>query len=147
MDVLVSEGNVVFLPKDYVAPETAKPDDLAGLSSEVTALSAGQTAVFQGRTEQVDVMEPELIARKLSWRQGVLAFSGDPLADVVADVSRYTDVVIEFEDDAIKDIPVSGYFKIGGVDEMFEALELMAGLQVEQISAKRVRLVRESEEG
>ena len=147
MDVLVSEGNVVFLPKDYVAPATAKPDDLAGLSSEVTALSAGQTAVFQGRTEQVDVMEPELIARKLSWRQGVLAFSGDPLADVVADVSRYTDVVIEFEDDAIKDIPVSGYFKIGGVDEMFEALELMAGLQVEQISAKRVRLVRESEEG
>ena len=141
VDVLVSEGSVVFLPKDFLAPDTAAPDDLARLSNEVTALSAGQTAVFQGRAEQVDLIAPELIARKLSWRQGVLAFSGDSLADVVADVSRYTGVAIEIEDDEIRDLPVSGYFKIGSVDEMFEALELMAGLQVERVSAKRVRLV------
>ena len=146
VDVLVSEGSVVFLPKDDFAAKTVTPDELARLSGEGTSLTAGQEAVFGAHAEQVDLIGPEMIARKLSWRQGVLAFSGDTLADVVADVSRYTGVDIEIEDEAIRDLPVSGYFKIGGVDEMFEALELMAGLQVEQVSEKRVRLVKVSEE-
>lgn len=142
VDVLVSEGSVVFLPSDFGSAKPVKPQEIASLSPALTAISAGQTAVFQERGEQVDLIEPEALARKLSWRQGVLAFSGDPLSDVVQDVSRYTDVVIEIDDQTLRDLPVSGYFKIGEVDELFEALELMAGLHAERVGAKRVRLVR-----
>lgn len=146
VDVLVSEGSVVFLPREAGPQGPVRSADLAALSETVTAISAGQAAVFQDRAEeQVDPIEPDVIARKLSWRQGVLAFSGDPLSDVVADVSRYTDVVIEIDDHALRDLPVSGYFQIGEMDELFEALEMMAGLEAEQVGAKRVRLVRASE--
>ncbi|MCK5746836.1 MAG: FecR domain-containing protein [Oricola sp.] len=146
VDVLVSEGSVVFLPRDMASKGPVRPAELASLSETVTAISAGQAAVFQDRAEeQVDPIEPDAIARKLSWRQGVLAFSGDPLSDVVADVSRYTDVVIEIDDQGLRDLPVSGYFKIGEMDELFEALEMMAGLEAQQVGSKRVRLVRMAE--
>lgn len=138
VDVLVSEGDVVFLSKKYLAAQAA------GLArtSEATAISAGQSAMFEESGERVDRIEPDALARKLSWRHGVLAFSGDSLEDVVADVNRYTDVVIEIDDATLRSLPVSGYFKIGEVDEMFEALELMAGLQAQRIGEKKVRLVR-----
>lgn len=142
VDVVVSEGSVVFVPFDADEARAGKHRQAASLSDGVTAISAGQAAVFRHRGEQIEVIEPDALARKLSWRQGVLAFSGDALSDVVADVSRYTDVVIEIDDETLRDLPVSGYFKIGEVDELFEALELMAGLHAERMGAKRVRLIR-----
>lgn len=143
MDVLVSEGKVVFLPEKTPALQ----QEITVTPQSATAVSAGQTAIIKNDVESVDIIEPEALARKLSWRQGVLAFSGDPLAEVIADVGRYTDIVIEIDDQTLRDLPVSGYFKIGEVDEMFEALEIMAGLQAERVSAKKVRLVRMAEAG
>ncbi|MEQ8178947.1 MAG: FecR domain-containing protein [Amphiplicatus sp.] len=145
--VVVSEGDVVFLTQKYLTAQAARREKSAPLPDEATAISAGQTAEFKESAERIDFIEPDAMARKLSWRHGVLAFSGDPLSDVVADVSRYTDVVIEIDDEMLRGLPVSGYFKIGEVDEMFEALELMAGLQAERIGAKKVRLIKLAERG
>lgn len=148
VDVLVSEGRVVLVPESSYPAQTAAPQEVGGaMMQAATAVSAGQSAVIKGDIESVDLVEPETLARKLSWRQGVLAFSGDPLSDVVADVSRYTDIAIEIDEQTLRDLPVTGYFKIGDVDEMFEALEIMADLQAERVSAKRVRLVRTVDEG
>ncbi len=142
VDVLVSEGDVIFQSQKYLAAQAAGLARAETMRDEATAISAGQSAMFEESGERVDIIEPDALARKLSWRHGVLAFSGDPLADVVADVNRYTDIVIEIDDAALRSLPVSGYFKIGEVDEMFEALELMAGLHAERVGEKKVRLVR-----
>ncbi len=147
LDVVVSEGRVIFVPEDAASAQSAAPQEITAMAQTATAVSAGQSAVIREDVESVDLIEPDALARKLSWRQGVLAFSGDPLSEVIADVGRYTDIAIEIDDQTLRDLPVSGFFKIGEVDEMFEALEIMAGLQAEKIDAKRVRLVRMTDRG
>jgi transmembrane sensor len=83
---------------------------------------------------------PQEATRRLAWRQGMLVFTGDDLSEVIADVSRYTDVEIEIADPRLNDLKVGGYFKVGEVEPMLEALETGFGVRVERLDAKHVRL-------
>ena len=78
------------------------------------------------------------MAKRLSWREGVLTFAGDPLEVVVEEISRYTTVSIEFSDPAVRAIRIGGRFPIGETDAMFAALEANFGLRVTRLSHDRV---------
>jgi transmembrane sensor len=80
------------------------------------------------------------VDRKLSWREGVLSFSGEPLEHVVEEVSRYTSITIVNSDPAIRDISIGGYFKAGETDAMFEALETSFGVRVNRVNDRLVYL-------
>lgn len=140
VEVTVSEGVVALLarpsPQD-VSPETIVPDeDLAPLA----ALTVGESAVFAEAVESVTRMSEEALDRKLLWRGGFLAFAGEPLATVVADVSRYTDIQIEIDDPALEALPIGGYFRVGEVEDMFESLEASFGIRVQRINPSKVVL-------
>lgn len=110
--------------------------------SLVSATDGGTELALVSRSSlvaQVELSPPD-VSRKLAWRQGMLIFNGDDLASVVADVSRYTDVRIEITDPALKTLKVAGYFKVGEVDPMLEALESGFGVKVERVGEKYVRL-------
>ena len=140
----LEEKITVTVAQGRVALYAAMSDDDKTRRVEMpsTELVAGQSALLSETVEEVATIGPEKLARKLSWRDGVLAFSGDPLSEVVADVSRYTDIKIEIDDAVLADLPVNGYFKIGEIGEMFEALEIMAGLEAERVGPKHIRLMR-----
>jgi transmembrane sensor len=70
----------------------------------------------------------------------MLVFNGETLPNVVADVSRYTDVQIEIADPTLNNLKVGGYFKVGEIDPMLEALESSFGVRVERVDDKHVRL-------
>ena len=134
--VTVEEGRVDIAALSTSSDEAAAPDGAVPLAR----LSAGQHAIFGAQVHEIArIAEPEL-KRRLSWRQGVLVYSGDPLAKVIADVSRYTDMTIEISAPELGGMPVAGYFRVGEVDALFEALELSFGLKVERIDDKHVRL-------
>ena len=78
--------------------------------------------------------------KRLSWREGMLTFSGDPLEVVVEEISRYTTISIEFTDPAVKATRIGGRFPIGETDAMFDALEANFGLRVTRLSHDRVLL-------
>lgn len=145
VDVMVAEGRVTVAPggdaveKAPLTPQEIKP--LAASASH-TEVDAGYSAVFDTTVEQVVSLEPQVMARKLLWRDGLLAFSDDPLSEVVEDVSRYTEVSIEIADQDLRDLPVAGYFRVGDIDAMFDALEVMAGLRAEWVDSKTVVLSR-----
>lgn len=142
VEVTVSEGVVALLSPH--APEAVKTQEFAE-ASPLAALTAGQNAVFAQKTvERVTRMSAEALDRKLLWRGGFIAFAGEPLSEVVADVSRYTDMHIEINDPALESLPIGGYFKVGEVEGMFEALEGGFGVEVERVSATHVRLTRAS---
>ncbi|MEX0300765.1 MAG: FecR domain-containing protein [Kordiimonas sp.] len=144
VEVTVSEGVVALFPQS----EGSVVDEALGLSvaslTPVAALTAGQNAVFSEEVESMTRMSDEALDRKLLWRGGFIAFAGEPLATVVADVSRYTDVVIEIDDPALEQLPVGGYFKVGEVEGMFEALEGAFGVSVERLSPTKVKLSQAS---
>lgn len=144
VEVTVEEGRVALASlsifKESAASAGAEPVERAQLAQ----LTAGQRAVFAERVEEIEQLpEPEL-RRKLSWRQGMLAYSGESLAEVVDDISRYTDISIEIADPSIRDRLVAGYFRVGETEALFESLERSFGIEVQRIDANHVKLVSAS---
>ena len=78
------------------------------------------------------------ISKRLSWTEGVLIFSGEPLEDVVREISRYTTVSIEFSDPAVSAIRIGGRFPVGETETMFDSLETNFGLQVIRLDHNHV---------
>ena len=142
--VTVTHGRVALFggPQEEVITDT--PSRLLP-KAPIAEIIAGQKAVFDKEIEHLDRVAPAVLARELSWRDGLLSFAGEPLSKVVSDVGRYTNITIEIEGDQFADLPISGYIKIGEYEEMFEALEIMAGLKAVKLSPNRVQLVSDRE--
>ena len=82
--------------------------------------------------DSIEVIDAPEIVQKLAWHQGLLRFSGDPLEDVVAEISRYTDLSIVILDPEIRDLRIGGFFKVGETEKMFQALETSFGVRVQR---------------
>lgn len=115
---------------------------------ELGFVQSGEVATIQGTRndslEQIKLLrntgaadEAEL-SRRLSWTEGVLYFSGEPLADVVREISRYTKTQIEFADAETGAIRIGGRFPVGETETMLDALEETFGLRVEYLADDRV---------
>lgn len=135
VEVTVAEGRV-SLAESQAATSGIAPERDASLP----ALEAGQSALLQAGSQQVAALAPADLERKLAWRQGMLAFAGDPLSQVLEEIGRYTDIDIEVTDPALRDLPVAGQLRINDVESMLEALQLMADVRVERVSDRHVRV-------
>lgn len=130
VQVVVSEGKVSYSR----VTEVPEPEPVA-------YVAAGETAQF-GSNVVIDRVDLAEIDRKLSWIDGKLVFSGDPLSSVVADISRYADIRFEFATQDLADMRVGGVFGLGEVDDMLEALEANFGVRAERVDDKVVRIFR-----
>jgi transmembrane sensor len=137
--VVVTEGTVELAS---VSPRAGGAQD--GLSKprtiKLVAINAGQGATIDDRVEAIETIKPAEVTRKLSWREGVLSFSGEPLEQVVQEVSRYTPVTIVISDPSIRNVAIGGYFKAGETESMFEALETSFGVRVTRVNDRLVYL-------
>jgi transmembrane sensor len=120
-------------------------------------LSAGQVATIRNRVEETDVasriapvttvmpIAPQELIERLAWRDGILMFSGEPLEDVVKEVSRYTTVSIEIPDPAIRRMRIGGRFPVGETDVMLSSLESNLNLRVTRLGHNRAILTAADE--
>ena len=88
-----------------------------------------------------DPAELSLAGSRLSWRQGLLIFSGETLETVLQEVGRYTPVEIEVAAPELRAIEIGGQIRVGDTDAMFKALEANFGVKVQRLSYNRVRVV------
>lgn len=139
LEVTVAEGVVEVAPP----PEPSLPAASTLPSRpEPFQLPAGSRAVYSGVEHEVEAVTAGELARRLSWRDGMIVFSGEPLRLVLDDVSRYTDVDIRISDPSIEDLPIGGYFRVGEVDALLESLEVVFGLRVQRVASGDVLLTR-----
>jgi transmembrane sensor len=164
VDVTVTEGKVALASVNVPGsqntqrlPQQGKPSGTgqssgsiaildSGLVETLGTIQAGESATIQGvfdadiasTIEVIETVEEQEMAKRQSWRDGVLTFAGDPLEVVVHEISRYTTVSIEFSDPAVKATRIGGRFPIGETDAMFDALEANFGLRVTRLSRDRV---------
>lgn len=154
IDVTVTEGTVSLAAVRSQAEPVNDGSAIAALPlpqttiRELGTLSAGEVATISSRTndqfETIDVLDnvtsiaQPSMSRRLSWTEGVLYFSGEPLDEVVREISRYTTVNIEFADDEVSAIRIGGRFPVGETDAMLETLENTFGLHVERLSDRHV---------
>lgn len=138
IDVLVKEGRVALAPGER-SKSSGAPASRAFAPVEV---SAGQSVRFAQQVESIDVVDETALDRKLDWQDGMLSFKGEPLENVVAELGRYTDTTIEITDPRLKSQKIVAYYRVGEIETMFDALQLMDNIEVERVSARHVRLYR-----
>ncbi len=168
IDVTVTEGKVelasVSRPGTNRLPQQGTPpgtDQSSGSNAIIDSsivetlgtIKAGESATLQSFLDAdivstinaIETIEAQEMAKRLSWREGILTFAGDPLEVVVDEISRYTTVSIEITDPVVRATRIGGRFPIGETDAMFDHLEANFGLRVTRLSHDRV-LVSVAEE-
>ena len=167
VDVIVTEGRVALNKVDAalsassttpssskapaITPSTAAEQseflssrvDLAQRIAEPAYLDAGQGAIFDTATDSIELVEAldtEALKRKLSWRNGLIRFTGVPLEEVVAEISRYTPLKIMIRESELKTLRIGGLFKVGETQKMFDVLETGFGVYAHQIDSNTVYL-------
>ena len=142
-EVIVTEGIVEVDFKKLNPLLTNLPDKpaLEKQSTPPVRIAAGRQVTFDEfkitAIENVDAAE---VDQKLAWQKGMLYYNGEDLEKVVADVSRYTNIEIVIPEPAARQLRVGGYFRIGDVASLLEALKEGFGIQVEYVSSNLVYL-------
>ncbi len=141
MEVVVTEGRVALEALSAEDPQLAPPDGKVA-AELVQVVAAGHAASVTTNSQAIEPLAADAIEDELDWRDGILAFNGESLESVVADISRYTDLVINIEDENLRAQPIGGYFKIGEIEALFDALKLLADVEYEYTGDRHVRLYR-----
>jgi transmembrane sensor len=142
LSVTVSKGQVDVATND-ARPESAGATSAQSpsLSHPLASLKAGQTATF-GRALAIEAHEisaPEL-RRRLSWHEGYLVYSGQPLNEVVAEVNRYSPVTLEIADPKLKTLAIGGRFKVGDLEAVCDALQSNFGIRIVRVDDRHIQL-------
>lgn len=102
-------------------------------------LVAGDDIVLGQKVEQPKLVSSVDMGHKLAWRQGQLIYTGQPLGEVLADISRYSNIKIELADPTLENLPVGGAFRTDQIEAIFAALESNFGIHAEWIDPQHVR--------
>jgi len=123
-DVLRIDGEVkVAVLKGVVDISTPTIEPTAGAAvAPGPRLLPGEQVTYNVQG-QVSAKQAADIGRIAAWRAGRLEFDATTLAQVVAELNRYSSVQVVIGDDALRGIRVSGSFRIGNTDAVIRALQ------------------------
>lgn len=113
----------------------------------VASLVEGQIALLEvdGTSDdptapQIRRLDPAELDMKLAWQRGMLIFSGETLATVIAEVSRYTTIELVLEDSELEDVRVGGYFQAGDIEGLLATLHDSFRIDADRVSDDRIVL-------
>jgi transmembrane sensor len=120
VEVTVSEGTVKVV---HATANESPPSDGSAAES-AAAVTAGEQVDARDRAEVIHELNSAQLSRLLAWRKSSLYFQDQPLGDVVNELMRYTTLKIEFDDDALRRLPVGGTFQTSpdGVEALLTML-------------------------
>jgi len=78
------------------------------------------------------LVAPDLVSRELAWRDGKIAFEGEPLEHAAAEFARYSRTRIEISDPALAREPVAGLFSASDPMGFSHAVAGLFDARVEQ---------------
>ncbi len=107
VEVTVSEGTVSVVN----ATSSEPPPSDAAVSIPAASVTAGEQVDVQAQAEVIHELNSAQLTRLLAWRKSSLYFQDQPLGEVVNELMRYTTLKIEFDDDALRQLPVGGTFQ------------------------------------
>lgn len=137
IEVLVTEGRVELVAEPGQESTDAVPEPATPVP---VTIEAGHLARLVNGDESLQAVSADEMSRKLSWRQKMLAFSDEPLADVIREFNRYTNTDIVISDPAVGRIKIGGYFKAGETEALLKALESSFGIRVVRVDDEHIYL-------
>jgi transmembrane sensor len=136
IEVIVAEGKVMI----GVAESAGQEFEPAWLEKINMPVVAGQRALLGQENPKIEQIDAEEIDVKLSWRNGNLVFRGEPLADALGEIERYTRVEFIIRDEELKSIRVAGLFRAGDVDGLLATLRENFNISYERIDPDTIVL-------
>ncbi|PJI87350.1 DUF4880 domain-containing protein [Sphingomonas koreensis] len=98
-------------PVDILVDQGAVSLGEAGTAGAV--LMPAQTRLALPEAGPIPAPQPipaDLVSRALAWREGRIAFEGEPLSEAAAEFARYSKTRIEIRDPALAQEPITGLF-------------------------------------
>lgn len=93
-------------------------------------LRRGQRAELDREATRIEDVPPAEIERTQAWRRGMLVFEDASLAEVIAEVNRYTETRLVISDAEIGELRLGGTFKTGRLEALLKVLENGFGIRV-----------------
>ena len=120
VEVTVSEGTVKVVSEGSSEPPRTDTPGAATIAS----VTAGEQVDVRGHAEVIHELDSSQLSRLLAWRKSTLYFQDQPLGEVVDELERYTNLKIEIDDPALRDVPVGGTFQTNpaGVEALLTML-------------------------
>src|SRR6202789_2106041 len=122
VDVVVNEGRVE-VQAVTPAPQNAGAIAHPAAVTTIRALNAGERLSTASLDYAVMPITAQQLSTELAWREGAIIFDGEPLAEAIAEIERYTDARIVVSDPEVAALRVGGRFRTGNVQEFFDALQ------------------------
>ena len=140
-DVIVSEGAVELssvLPSPVIKPNDPAPQKIASLG----IVKAGHKAKYEKSGASIATLSEVEMSAKMSWQNGLITFNGETLEEVIREVSRYTELRIEINNEDLKRLQVGGVFKSGDTESVFANLKANFDIDSVRVDSGSVLLVR-----
>lgn len=120
-DVVVTEGTVDVMREGASGTQTIQ---------RVTANHRVMLASGESRPD-IETVAPEVMERELAWRDGMVAFAGEPLSVAVAEINRHSRHRIHIDDPTLAARPVIGIFHANDAEAFASAAAVTFGARVE----------------
>jgi len=140
VEVLVEEGVVELMPPADIKSKAGSPVSTNGA---IRLEQGGYTRVSLSDGISQRAADLEYVERRLAWREGVLSFDQDLLADVVREFNRYSEKEIVIVDDDLAELKIGGVFPIERTDAFLDALEAGFDVEIEYANAERIEISKE----
>jgi transmembrane sensor len=121
VEVTVTDGQVkvLYAPQRPLDTPDRLRDDFMRID---TIVSAQEGALVEPTFQSVRKLEPSEVDSRVAWQRGEVVFQGEPLEQVLSEVSRYTTTQFVIGDEALRDVRVGGYFKVGDTESFLASL-------------------------
>lgn len=161
VELAIVDSNLVVVPENYdrikiagTASNSAQKNTInnsvdtvvhpVNVKKMLGQLVAGQRILIPTLNETLDdivELDASEISRHISWKEGKLVFAGESLEEVIAEITRHTDVKIDILDPKLKSMRIGGQFQLGETETLFYVLESGFGITVNKLSDTHVQLL------
>ncbi len=120
LDVVVMEGKVEVVPE---APLVA--------DAQRVQLTPGNRFELELANHTIQIASVD-VNRAMAWRTGEIEFRGETLETVIAELNRYTEKPMRIEDDALRQVRVSGLFRVADTQSVHFLLQESLGVELHE---------------
>ncbi|WOI37757.1 FecR domain-containing protein [Alteromonas sp. CI.11.F.A3] len=121
LELLVTEG-IVKVNNFSLEDSKSITRPIVNQHANALVLTQGQKSLLSLPKSAIEVISQDEMEKQLSWREGKIVFRGDPLLQVIDEVSRYTDKEIVLGDASLANLQVAGLFNTNDVDALLATL-------------------------
>jgi transmembrane sensor len=142
IELVVEEGKVLLSKTHDVEGSLNK--ELSHTELEYlpgTIIYSGEMAVIEkNRPLNVLTISQEKQDKNLAWQQGMLIFNGEPLEEVLEEITRYSENNFVILDPKLTQIKISGLFKSNDIKGLLSSLQSNLSIKYERVKNMTIEL-------